>query len=228
MKKKEKEISKFKKWKNKMKETPKGRAYLKLIYWGIFFFVLFVFLILSSLFTRDYEPVENNLNDQSDALETPEEKEDEEEKLPTILELESELLNGTYEYEYQIQVNGNDYFFDGEKFLDHEEGYQTSSLGIIHYYLDDTGVYQISGEERVLLTEFYQGMDANLINLEYIFNTINMLGISEHHLLMEDEENRYTLVLSSDGYHIEKITIESLDGLHSYELSFQNIEVEDE
>ena len=228
MKKKEKEISKFKKWKNKMKETPKGRAYLKLIYWGIFFFVLFVFLILSSLFTRDYEPVENNLNDQSDALEVPEEKEDEEEKLPTILELENELLNGTYEYEYQIQVNGNDYFFDGEKFLDHEEGYQTSSLGIIHYYLDDTGVYQISGEERVLLTEFYQGMDTNLINLEYIFNTMNMLGISEHHLLMEDEENRYTLVLSSDGYRIEKITIESLDGLHSYELSFQNIEVEHE
>lgn len=228
MKKKEKEISKFKKWKNKMKETPKGRAYLKLIYWGIFFFVLFAFLILSSLFTRDYEPVENNLNDQSDALEVPEEIEDEEEKLPTILELESELLNGTYEYEYQIQVNGNDYFFDGEKFLDHEEGYQTSSLGIIHYYLDDTGVYQISGEERVLLTEFYQGMDANLINLEYIFNTMNMLGISEHHLLMEDEENRYTLVLSSDGYHIEKITIESLDGLHFYELSFQNIEVEHE
>ena len=228
MKKKEKEISKFKKWKNKMKETPKGRAYLKLIYWGIFFFVLFAFLILSSLFTRDYEPVENNLNDQSDALEVPEEKEDEEEKLPTILELENELLNGTYEYEYQIQVNGNDYFFDGEKFLDHEEGYQTSSLGIIHYYLDDTGVYQISGEERVLLTEFYQGMDANLINLEYIFNTMNMLGISEHHLLMEDEENRYTLVLSSDGYRIEKITIESLDGLHSYELSFQNIEVEHE
>ena len=228
MKKKEKEISKFKKWKNKMKETPKGRAYLKLIYWGIFFFVLFAFLILSSLFTRDYEPVENNLNDQSDALEVPEEIEDEEEKLPTILELESELLNGTYEYEYQIQVNGNDYFFDGEKFLDHEEGYQTSSLGIIHYYLDDTGVYQISGEERVLLTEFYQGMDANLINLEYIFNTMNMLGISEHHLLVEDEENRYTLVLSSDGYRIEKITIESLDGLHSYELSFQNIEVEHE
>ena len=228
MKKKEKEISKFKKWKNKMKETPKGRAYLKLIYWGIFFFVLFVFLILSSLFTRDYEPVENNLNDQSDALEVPEEKEDEEEKLPTILELENELLNGTYEYEYQIKVNGNDYFFDGEKFLDHEEGYQTSSLGIIHYYLDDTGVYQISGEERVLLTEFYQGMDTNLINLEYIFNTMNMLGISEHHLLMEDEENRYTLVLSSDGYRIEKITIESLDGLHSYELSFQNIEVEHE
>ena len=228
MKKKEKEISKFKKWKNKMKETPKGRAYLKLIYWGIFFFVLFAFLILSSLFTRDYEPVENNLNDQSDALEVPEEKEDEEEKLPTILELENELLNGTYEYEYQIQVNGNDYFFDGEKFLDHEEGYQTSSLGIIHYYLDDTGVYQISGEERVLLTEFYQGMDTNLINLEYIFNTMNMLGISEHHLLMEDEENRYTLVLSSDGYRIEKITIESLDGLHSYELSFQNIEVEHE
>ena len=144
------------------------------------------------------------------------------------MELENELLNGTYEYEYQIQVNGNDYFFDGEKFLDHEEGYQTSSLGIIHYYLDDTRIYQISGEERVLLTEFYQGMDANLINLEYIFNTMNMLGISEHHLLMEDEENRYTLVLSSDGYHIEKITIESLDGLHSYELSFQNIEVEHE
>ena len=183
---KEKELSKFKKWKNKMKETPKGRAYLKLIYWGIFFFVLFVFLILSSLFTRDYEPVEKKENDSS-LTEMPE---DEEEVLPTILELESELLNGTYEYEYQVQVNGNDYFFDGEQFLDHEEGYQTSSLGIIHYYLDDTGVYQISGEERVLLTEFYQGMDANLVNLEYIFNTINMLGISEHHLLVEDEENR--------------------------------------
>lgn len=224
MKKKEKEISKFKKWKNKMKETPKGRAYLKLIYWGIFFFALFVFLILSSLFTRDYEPVEKKENDSS-LTEMPE---DEEEALPTILELESELLNGTYEYEYQVQVNGNEYFFDGEKFLDHEEGYQTNSVGIIHYYLDDTGVYQMNGEEKVLLTEFYQGMDANLVNLEYIFNTMNMLGISEHHLLVEDEENRYTLVLSSDGYHIEKITIESLDGLHSYELSFQNIEVEDE
>ena len=45
--KKEKTPSKFKVWKKKMKETPKGRAYLKLIYWGIFFVALFIFLIVS-------------------------------------------------------------------------------------------------------------------------------------------------------------------------------------
>lgn len=220
MKKKEKELSKFKKWKNKMKETPKGRAYLKLIYWGIFFAALFIFLIFSSIFTRNYEPVE--LEPEKEVEEEPEEV------LPTILELEEELLSGTYEYEYTIHINNEAYLFDGEKFLDHEEGYQTSSSGIIHYYLDDTGVYQIVGGERILLADFYQGIDANLVNLEYIFNTMNHLGVSENRLAVEDSLYRYSLVLSSDFYHIDKIMIESLDGLSSYELTFGNIEVSHE
>ena len=44
--KKEKTPSKFKLWKAKMKSTPKGKAYLKLIYWAIFFVILLIYNII--------------------------------------------------------------------------------------------------------------------------------------------------------------------------------------
>ena len=79
-KRKEKKPSNFKEWRQKMKATPKGRAYLKLIYWAIFFMALFLFLGITSMLTRNYDPSEIPLEEEK-------REEESEVVLPTLNEM---------------------------------------------------------------------------------------------------------------------------------------------
>lgn len=87
--KKEKTPSKFKVWKKKMKETPKGRAYLKLIYWGIFFVALFIFLIVSSMITSNYQDPQSYEDDSAEETKVPDKTEL---NLEAILDMQQDLL----------------------------------------------------------------------------------------------------------------------------------------
>lgn len=230
MKRKEKvkkEPSKFKKWHQKMKSTAKGRAYLKLIYWAIFFVFLFILLAIASSLNQDYTPVQSE-----DVQETPQDENNESvEVLPTIDDMQEELLGTTYEYTYDIRVGDATYLFEGEKRTTYEEGYKTSASGTIRYYLDNTGVYQVMGSDRTLLTDFYQGIDTQYMDLAHVFDIMNVLGLTEDTMCdctypvyyAEDEFNRYTLNLSEDATSITSVLVTSLDNSYEYNLSFSNL-----
>ena len=230
MKKKEKvkkEPSKFKKWHQKMKSTPKGRAYLKLIYWAIFFVILFIFLGISSSITRDYTPTNHDTQEEQ----TPEENKENTEVLPTILDMQEELLSATYEYTYDIKIDENSYLFEGNKYPAYEEGYKTSPTGTIRYYLDNTGIYQVMGDNRTLIHDFYLGIDTQYMDLAHVFDIMNILGLHEDTMcdctypvyFTQDEFNRYTLSLSEDARHITDVTVTSLDNRYEYMFSFRNL-----
>ena len=127
--KREKKPSKFKLWHQKMKSTSRGKAILKLIYWGIFFFILFLFLGITSMFTRDDVPM------NSPVEQTPEEEKKplEEEVLPTIQEMQEEVLTGHIRYTYDIQIGGYTYLFEGDRYDTYEEGYNEGKKTCISY-----------------------------------------------------------------------------------------------
>ena len=130
----------------KMKETPKGRAYLKLIYWAIFFAVLFIFLGIASIMGGNANITNNNTEENT--IDNTNEDQEVESTSRTIEEMEEELLESTYEYTYDIRIGEYmTYLFDGTKYDTYEEGYKNfamaTSAGVMRYVIDDTGIYQI-------------------------------------------------------------------------------------
>lgn len=228
--KKEKTPSKFKLWKKKMKSTPKGKAYLKLIYWAIFFVILFIFLAISSAITSNYKTPTNHSTTEDNPDTTTEVN-----PIPQTLDtMMDEIIHGTYEYTYDIHVGEDSFLFEGTKYDTYQEGYKnyatTLGSGVIRYYIDSTGTYQVNGNERVLIDNFYEGINSSFLAFESLFSTMNTLG------LVKDENNtsyavytcsdgtyNYILNINPDGTHITDISIVSKDGNTTYLLSFTNI-----
>ncbi len=230
--KKEKTPSKFKVWKKKMKETPKGRAYLKLIYWGIFFVALFIFLIVSSMITSNYQDPQSYEDDSAEETKVPDKTEL---NLEAILDMQQDLLNGTYHYKYYVENSSGSYLFDGTKYENYEEGYKNynneSGNGVIKYYKDSTGIYQVNGEEKVLSDEIYQNIEEKYLELSYLFDIMKELELQKDTgnygypvYYAVDSYYRYTINISKDETKITDISVVSLDGTVSYLLTFSNLE----
>ena len=235
-KKKEKTPSKFKLWKQKMKSTPKGKAYLKLIYWTIFFAIVFLFLGIASIITSNYEVPNNNSNISNDS--TNSEKEDA--VFQTLDTMMQEIIQGTYEYTYDIHVGEDSYLFEGVKYDTYQEGYKNYATalgsGVIRYYIDNTGTYQINGNEKILINNFYEGINSSFFDFESLFSAMNTLGLvkDDNNLsypvyTCSDSTYNYTININPDGTHITDVSIVSVDGNITYLLSFTNVgEVSDD
>ncbi len=209
-------MQKFKNWRKKMKKTAKGRAYLKLIYWAIFFGILFILLFLASLASN--KQVEDNKDNEEVVEETEETSEDEQISLSG---LEETLLKGSYTYQYQITINETVYLLEGTKYETYEEGYKTVGDEIIRYYLDDTGEYQVTTAGNVLLTDFYTGFNADFLDLDQLFEKMNDLGLQLSALMVSDGDYVYTLNLNAEATSITSLVITKNDGTEEYVLSFE-------
>ena len=215
---KEKNINKLKAWHQHLQKTPRGQAYLKLIYWGIFFLILFIILAFSIAFNNNTSQ-ENNT--QEPITEPPTEIKEE----PiTLGEMENNLLNSTYTYKYNILINDITYLFEGTKYNTYEEGYKTSS-NIIKYYIDNTGTYQVIEDIWIPITNLYEGLDPNLFNIEYLFNTINNLNLTRSSNTYSALDEYYEYKLNINDEQITSIIVTSIDKTISYDLNFANIEV---
>ena len=227
--KKEKKPSKFKLWKQKMKSTPKGKSILKLIYWSIFFLALFIFLGVSSIITSNHENLSNTDNTINKV------EDDEEVIIPKTLDnMMNELMNGTYEYTYDIHILENEFLFEGTKYDTYEEGYKNYvtnlGSGVIKYYIDSTGTYQVNGQEKALITNFYDGINTQFLNLEELFSIMNALGLKKDENITSytsyycsDNDYQYMLNINQNGTFITDISIVSMDGNTTYLLSFNNV-----
>ena len=145
--------------------------------------------------------------------------------------MQKELLSSTYEYTYDIRIGDATYLFEGERNTTYEEGYKTSLSGTIRYYLDSTGIYQVVGDTRTLINDFYLGIDTQYLDLAHVFDIMNVLGLHEDNMCdctypvyyAEDEFNRYTLNLSEDATSITDVSVTSLDNSYEYKFSFSNL-----
>ena len=216
-----KKESKLKKKINELKKTNKGKAILKLIKWFIFFAILLIILIISSFIKQ---PVENKVNNNLNNNQVVEEYLSQD----TFNKIKNTLLNSTYNYNYEISINDQKYIFNGNKNKEYEAGYKETSMGVIKYYVDASGIYEEKLNEKIPLTNLYENLDINYLNLENLLNILNDKDfiLKENNLDLKYEYNTdniiYEIIISKDNI-IKAINISNID--YNYNLVFNNIEV---
>ena len=234
MKNKAKKPSKLQNKINELKSTSKGKAILKLIGWAIFFAFIFLLLIISA-----FMPKESKINQDINNNEAEEKEED----MPinsllskeTFNNIKNELLNGNYDYKYEITLEDTKYIFNGTKKDDIETGYKETKEGVVKYYIDSTGIYEDKLTEKVPLNNLYENLDLNYLNFNNLMKTLDMemVLISSTDLLIYDMASEvvdYQIALADKDLKYIKITGSNSDYAPSYEyyFEFNNIEVSHE
>ncbi|MBE6154937.1 MAG: hypothetical protein E7163_05165 [Firmicutes bacterium] len=220
-----KKESKLKKKIREMKETTKGKAILKLIGWGIFFFVLFIFLVISSIVSVE----SNNLNDNKEPEVNVNESFDEKK---VIKELRDNLLNSNYDYNFEIIDDAEKYVFEGNKNNTINQGYKTTKDGIVKYYIQDGIIYELLNGEKVLNENLLDENEKNYINVEYFLNLIDISKLNnipcnclyDIYNYKDDLINctiYFAKFLEEADNSITNITITSEN--YSYTLTFRNV-----
>lgn len=216
----------LKKTLNELKKTERGRAILKLFKWFIFFLILFIFIFISSFITP-----KNNTN-KVPKKETVPQVTNNTLTLDKLKNLEQNLLNSNYKYEFIVTINNNKLVYNGTFNNNINTGYKETNSGIIKYYIDSTGIYHDTMEKKEPLNNLYEGINSNYINLDYIFNTLNKLEFNlnteykTNNLVYKfaDEQNKYYLFLDNKEVlksSISEIKIIANNNSYTYNLTFE-------
>lgn len=201
-KKEEKEPSKFSViWANKQ-----SRAAIKLL--GYFIFIGFV-IILGNVFNS----VDNNNAVIEESI--------------TYGDMQNALLENNYKYNYDITIDSEKIIYEGETTEVSDSGYKKTSLYLKEYYVDDTGVYQIKLDDKIVDNTIYEEINKNYITPSYIFKTIELISPE---ISYDKEKTIYKYNISEDliiEININDISIENIkitSGSDIYLLTFKIIE----
>ncbi len=219
-------ISKIK----QMRETSKGKAILKLIGWLIFFLLLFIFLIIASFLNPTASDLSNNINNnETPSIPNPDEQT---ENTPTetlasktFISAKNNLISKDYNYNFEITINNLKYTYNGTKTSLTNTGYKESPNGIIKYLIDDTGIYSLVQDTKSPLTDLYENIESNYLDLEYLSSVFSSLIFalnltSESNYLYEATSNdlTYQIAFSKDLSNLLFINILGAD--FTYYLNF--------
>lgn len=224
--KKEKKQSALKSKIQEMKQTTQGKALLKLIYWAIFFFVLLLFCLIASFFSSPSSTQNNSLGPQTTTKPSQEEPIiDQTLSLTTLNTVFSSLTS--FNYTYEITLNDEIIRFNGTKTLETDTGYKESNSGIIKYYIDNTGIYQQTTTDKILIDNLYENINSEYLNITSIFNlyktlTLNLsnnLNNSDLLYIASDNLNNYEIQLNNNTLSYLRI----YNDTYNYYLTFTNI-----
>ena len=185
-----------------LKNTSKGKAILKLIFWAIFFAFLFIIIIISSFIKPSVKPSSNQDYSNTEEL-TPEKSPEIPEIAPnailettTFLTARDQLLANKFTYNYEIKINDLKYIYKGTKDLTSDTGYKESSTETIKYLIDETGTYALTTTTKTPITNLYENIDSNYLNLDYLTNLITT--------------HTFTLNTAFSSYYLYETTFDNL------------------
>lgn len=177
---------------NNFWQTERGKAIIKLGGWFIFIIALIIFVLVSEK-NANNSVIDDTNSDKDEVTETYE--------FLLFSEMINNLINGNYEYSYNITSNNINYIYEGIKCNNEELGYKESIDKIIKYYINDQNTYQVILNEYVEITNLYEGIDTNFINLEVLFNNLN-----EYLYNTVKNENTRVITYDKDGYKVSITT----------------------
>ncbi|MCI8670738.1 MAG: hypothetical protein HFI36_01730 [Bacilli bacterium] len=183
-----------------LRSTSKGKAIFKLIMWGIFFSVLFLFCGIMALIGPiqiDEKPsaeIKDEVNKNNDN--------DEDLLVKDFIYYKNKFSEGNYNYTYNITIGDSKYIFDGSIVNNVNSGYKESNMGIIKYYLDETGVYQELAGNKVLISNLYENLNSSYFSLQDVLNSVSALNPVLNNL----SEVTYPVYEASNG--ISKYVVE--------------------
>ena len=177
---------------NNFWQTERGKAIIKLGGWFIFIIALIIFVLVSEK-NANNNVIDDTNSNKDEVTETYE--------FLLFSEMINNLINGNYEYSYNIVNNGITYIYNGIKCNNEELGYKESIDKIIKYYINDQNTYQVILNEYVEITNLYEGIDTNFINLDVLFNNLN-----EYLYNTVKNENTRVITYDKDGYKVSITT----------------------
>ena len=177
---------------NSFWKTERGKALIKLIAWFIFIAFLIVFVLLSDKKYSNVVDEANNSNENNS-----------EETYTFVLfkDMITKLLEGNYEYSFNIVNNATTYVFNGIQCNNISLGYKETSDGIIKYYVDENNTYQVILDELLPITNLYEGIDINYLDLDMLFNNLN-----EYLYTVEKNNATRTITYNKEGYQVVVMT----------------------
>ena len=177
---------------NNFWQTERGKAIIKLGGWFVFIIALIIFVLVSEK-NANNNVIDDTNSNKDEVTETYE--------FLLFSEMINNLINGNYEYSYNITSNNINYIYEGIKCNKEELGYKESIDKIIKYYINDQNTYQVILNEYVEITNLYEGIDTNFINLEVLFNNLN-----EYLYNTVKNENTRVITYDKDGYKVSITT----------------------
>lgn len=177
---------------NNFWQTERGKAIIKLGGWFIFIIALIIFVLVSEK-NANNNVIDDTNSDKDEVTETYE--------FLLFSEMINNLINGNYEYSYNITSNNINYIYEGIKCNNEELGYKESIDKIIKYYINDQNTYQVILNEYVEITNLYEGIDTSFINLDVLFNNLN-----EYLYNTVKNENTRVITYDKDGYKVSITT----------------------
>ena len=201
-----------KKFREKFKEYWKVPRYKALIKMGLYF----IFLTIVGIFVIFNNPPSKRIEEERPI----------EEK--SLMELQSNLLNNNYEFEYQITSNDKITRYNGKRFKDKELGYKETKDIYLKYYKENNIFYKLVLDEKQPLNNLYE-VDSNFLEASYIFNLIKLektikdyednLRINKYEFILKEQPIIISVFYSST--EITEINITYLENI--YKLTYKNI-----
>ena len=194
-------------WLTKTWNTPRGRASIKLAFYGLFVLVIFIAII----FSADKRPTVYKATYNVKTV-----TKDFNEKL-------KELKANNYAFNYNLNIASNHILIYGQKKLNLETGYKENSQGIIRYLKENDKIYKIGiDNEKEEMPDLFSDINSNYLNINYLLELIdNQTPIEEDNKKIYNLENNIEIEIESDSQNITKITLKENE--NTYELNFSEI-----
>lgn len=198
----------------KLRSTEKGRTLFKfLLYMAFFVFVLI--LAITSGATKGETP-KNTSSKESESIEHSEER------AISYFEKQKKLYSSKYEFSYTYKGEKNINFY-GEVDAGNVDGFKETDAELIHYTIENGVVYQKKMDEKVVIENLYEGMDASLFDLKGLFDKLNANNAT---IESGDDKKTYSYKLDDYSYKVttnrEAITkIDISSEVDYYEFNFE-------
>lgn len=202
----------FKKcWENK-----RLHALIVFLLWVVVLIVLMGLLMLVNTIDKPKK--------KSEPVTKVEEKEEKKENQNEISydEKLQNLAGSNYEFTYLITKDKEKMKYEGTKEGEVLIGYKQDKNGIIKYKIDNQKIYQMLIDKEVEISNLYDGIDASLLNLNYVRGLLNQ--VSDHDIIVTEEESvtTYSYNLSQDEEELEITVIENKEVIEKITIARNN------
>lgn len=189
------------------KEYNRNKSIVKLGFWLAFIIVIVIIVKFDN----------KDVNNNQDVFVGSKEEIKYEDKLAN--------LKDNYEYEYEINIDGIIYYFNGKKMASKEVGeksYLENENEIqINYFIENNNIYEVIDQNLKEINNLYDNINKDYLNIEYIKSLINNSEYSLENNIYSYNIDNIIINISADNENIQEIDI--LDNNDNYKLKFTEI-----
>ena len=132
------------------------------------------------------------------------------------------LESSNYEFTYLITKNKDKIKFEGTKDESGIFGYKQDATGIMKYKIENQKVYQMLIDKEIEISNLYDGIDASLLDLNYVIGILNQFSESDVIITEEEFITTYDYNKTQDEEELEIIVIENKEAIEKITISRNN------